>query len=106
MLQWLVGVRVQRRREVSSRRLQILAEDARMSCGDAEESKSRAFGRPTVLFPIPEGMDTDAHGTSETRLGQTDETPKGGNVVTGLESTLHQASANTRRNGSSKVATG
>src|SRR5258705_10293707 len=77
-----------------------------MSCGDTEESESRAFGRATVLFPIPKGMDANAHRTSETRLGQTDETPKGGDVVAGFESALHQASANTGGNDSSKIATG
>jgi hypothetical protein len=74
-----------------------------MSCGDAEQSESGAFGRATVLFPIPKGM--DANRTSETRLGQTNETPEGGNVVAGFASTLHQTSANTGGNGSSKVAT-
>jgi hypothetical protein len=39
-------------------------------------------------------------------LGQTDETPEGLDVVTGFESTLHEPSANTGWNGSSKVATG
>jgi hypothetical protein len=32
-----------------------------MSSSDAEQSECRPFGRAAVLFPIPEGMDADAH---------------------------------------------
>src|SRR5258708_39607173 len=95
LLQRLVGLRVQCRRDLSGRCFQVLAEDAWMSSSDAEQGERRSFGRAAVLFPIPEGMDADAHGARETRLGQSDESSEGGDVITGLELAAHEASANT-----------
>lgn len=77
-----------------------------MSGSDAEQGERRSFGRAAVLFPIPEGVDADAHGASETRLGQADEASEGGDVITGLELSAHEASANTGWNGPGEIAAG
>ena len=77
-----------------------------MSSSDAEQCERRPFGRTAVLFPIPEGMDADAHGVREASLGQADEASEGGDVITGFELAAHEASANTGWNGSSEVAAG
>ena len=77
-----------------------------MSGSDAEQGESRSFGRAAVLFPIPEGMDADAHGACETRLGQADEASESGDVITGLELSAHEASADTGWNGLGEVAAG
>jgi hypothetical protein len=96
----------QRRWDLSGRCLQILAENAWMSSRNAEQCKRGSFWRAAVLFPIPEGVNADAHGTGETRLGQTDEASEGGDVVTGLKLAAHEASAHTGWNGPGEVAAG
>ena len=77
-----------------------------MSGSDAEQCQRRAFGRAAVLLPIPERVDADAHGACETRLGQADEASEGGDVITGLELTAHEASANAGWNGPGEIPAG
>lgn len=77
-----------------------------MSGSDAEQRERGAFGRAAVLFPIPQRVDADAHGASETRLGQADEASEGGDVITGLELTAHEASANAGWNGPGEIPAG
>jgi hypothetical protein len=74
-----------------------------MSSSDAEQCAGRSFRRAAVLFPVPEGMDADAHGACEARLGQADEASEGGDVIPGLELAAHEASADTGWNGPGEV---
>jgi hypothetical protein len=77
-----------------------------MSRSDSQQSKCRPLGRAPALLPIPERMNADAHGPSETSLGQANETPEGCDVGTRFEAPLHEAFANTRRNGASNLPWG
>ncbi len=61
---------------------QIFAQYAWMARRDSEERKRRPFRAATILFPVTQGMNTDAHGTGEPCLSQPDEVSQSGNVFT------------------------
>ena len=74
-----------------------------MTSGDSQQSQCRPLWRATILLPIPECMDADAHGTCETGLSQADEASEGGDVGSRLESTLREALAKAGRNGTREL---
>jgi len=77
-----------------------------MSCSDSKEREGGAFGSATILLPVTERVDADAHGSREARLGQADESSERRDVVARLESTLDQTLANTRGNGPCELLCG
>ena len=55
--------------------LDVLANDARMPSGNAQQGNCGTLWMPPPLFPISESVDTDTHGLSELSLGEPDKAP-------------------------------
>ena len=90
----------------SGSRLQVLSNDARVACSDTEESKCRALGLATALFPVAKGVHADAHGVGELFLGKPDEATEGLDVVWSLESPGHEAAPDGGWNGTRELLLG
>ena len=63
------------------RRLEVLSNDPWMARCDFKQRKSRPVGLSPTLFPIPQGMDTNLHGTGELRLAQPDKSSECGDII-------------------------
>jgi len=59
-----------------------------------------------ALFPVPEGMNADAHGLSELGLGEPNETSQRCYVLAGLEVSQHEALPDACGNGPGKMLLG
>lgn len=63
------------------RGLEVLSNYSRMARGNSQQRESRAFGLPSTLFPVPQGMNTDLHGTGEFNLAKPDESSQCSDVI-------------------------
>src|SRR6187431_1887144 len=65
----------------SSRRRNVLADDARMPGGDADQREARAVGCRTVLLPILQRAQADPERLGKLHLRELDEPPQRCNVA-------------------------
>ena len=81
---------VSARRSLLGGRLEVLAKDSGMARGDSKKAERRPFWPTPTLLPVPERVDADSHRLREGLLSQTDESTKGGYVLSALELPTHE----------------
>ena len=69
-----------------------------MPRGDSQKRDRGSFRLPSTLFPVAQGMDADFDRSSELGLGQTYEGSQRRNVLSRLETSLHEPLSQTGRN--------
>ena len=83
---------------MSGGRLQILTKDPRMPRGDSQKRDRGSFRLPSTLLPVAQGMNADFDRSSELGLSQTDKASQRRNVLSGLETSLHEPLSQAGRN--------
>lgn len=85
---------------------QVLANDARMASCDAKKRECWSLRGTSALFPVSQGVNTDAHGASKLKLGEAHKLAKRSDVLSGFEFSLDEASSKLRGNGAGKIGFG